>query len=603
MISACIDVVSRPPIFVGFLFMAMNNEIEKKIRERYLQCDSKFFDKFVEQNQDVKQELESILSINPWFETIRNVYIAWNHNIYDVVKCKYCGEPLKVKDAIYGRHFYCSKKCADSDPCKIELQKKTCIEKYGASTPLLNDECRKKTIATCREKFGNDMFAGSNEYKRRVPSAFKKKEVQEKSKQTKIDKYGDNYGQKIFNKGKDKIISTNIEKYGVPYVLMNKDKQNETHDIMEQKYGNEYYWGTQQSKQDHYNIGFDRILSWNEYVIPLFSREQYEGREKEYRWKCVKCGNEFKQKIYGTGLGVDGQVPRCEKCFPNHTSSIAEQEVVEFIKSVYCGEILTKVQTILENRKELDVYLPEKHFAIEFDGLYWHSKQNGKDASYHLLKTEECLKHGIHLIHIFEDEWMHKKKIVKDRLLSILGSIEKRIFARKCAIRDICSGESNTFLEENHLQGADNSSIRYGLFYNNELVSVMTFGKPRFDNNHNYELIRFASKKEYNVIGGASRLLRYFRNNHNGSIVSYADRRYSDGTFYEKIGFVLKGISQPNYWYVKNNEKLSKYACQKYKLLALLGDGFDASLSERENMIKNGYDVIYDCGNLIFELK
>ena len=584
--------------------MAMNNEIEKKIRERYAKSASMQFDKFVEQNQDVKQELELILSINPWFETIRNVYVAWNHGIYDTVKCKYCGRPLKVENAIYGKHFYCSKKCADADPRTSELRKKTCLEKYGTSTPLLNEECKKKTVATCREKFGNDMFAGSDEYKRRVPSAFGKKEVQDKSRQTKIERYGEDFGKVIFEeKVKDSMIDRNMERYGVPFNLMNKEKRDETHKIMEQKYGNKYYWGTQQSKQDHYNIGFDRILSWNEYVIPLFSREQYGGREKEYSWKCVKCGHEFIQRIYTTGLGNDRCVPRCEKCFPKSTCSIAEKEVLDFVKSIYNGRIIENNQTVLGNRLELDIYLPEKHLAIEFDGLYWHSEENGKDSGYHLNKTVECEKNGIRLIHIFEDEWNEKREIVKDRIKSILGVGQKRIFARKCSVMQLDSKIANDFLEANHLQGKDCSLFRYGLFYNNELVAVMTFGKPRFDNDHDYELIRFASQNGYCIAGGASRLLRHFRDSHDGSIVTYADRRYSDGTFYEKLGFALKGVSQPNYWYVKNYDKLSRYACQKHKLPSLLGNGFDASLSERENMIANGYHVVHDCGNLVFELK
>ena len=567
------------------------------------------FDKFVEQNQDVKQELESVLVMEPWFETIRNVYIAWNHNIHGIVKCKYCGQPLKVKEAIYGRHFYCSKKCADSDPNKIQLQKQTCIEKYGTETPLLNEECKKKTVATCKEKFGNDMFAGSEEYKKRVKTPFRLEEVREKGKQTKIDRYGDNYGQKIFNKSKEKIISTNIEKYGVPYVLMNKNKQDETHNTMEQKYGSEYYWGTQASKQDHYDIGFDRILSWKEYVIPLFSREQYEGREKEYLWKCIKCGNEFKQKIYGTGLGIDGQVPRCEKCFPNHASSIAEREILEFVKSIYNGSVIANDKTVLKGRKELDIWIPDKKIAIEFDGLYWHSEKmlalrnnETNPKYYHLSKLEECIENGIKLIHVFEDEWACKRNIVEDRIKSVLGIGLKRIPARKCMVRKISSDESNAFLDANHLQGGDYSSVRYGLYFNDELVSVMTFGKPRFNENYNWELVRMATRTGCTVVGGASKMLKEFTSSCSGKIISYADRRYSEGKLYEKLGFKLVGKSEPNCWYVNGARKLSRYQCQKHKLAKLLGDGFDEGMSEKENMLNNGYDIMYDCGNLIYEM-
>ena len=432
------------PSLWAFLFMAMNNEIKNKIRERYLQCDSKFFDKFVEQNQDVKQELELILSINPWFETIRNVYVAWNHGIYDTVKCKYCGKPLKVENAIYGKHFYCSKKCADADPRTSELRKKTCLEKYGTSTPLLNEECKKKTVATCREKFGNDMFAGSDEYKRRVPSPFGKKEVQDKSRQTKIERHGEDFGKVIFEeKVKDSMIKRNMERYGVPYVLMNKEKADETHRTMKERYGDEYFWRTSSNNDIKMDIGFSRIGNWSDYVIPLFSREQYEGREKEYSWRCVRCGHEFIQRIYTTGLGKDRMVPRCEKCFPKSTCSIAEKEVLDFVKSIYNGRIIENNQTVLGNRLELDIYIPDKKVAIEFDGLYWHSEENGKDASYHLNKTVECEKNGIRLIHIFEDEWNEKREIVKDRIKSILGVGQKRIFARKCSIMHLDSKTAN----------------------------------------------------------------------------------------------------------------------------------------------------------------
>ena len=589
------------PSLWAFLFMAMNNEIEKKIRERYLQCDSKFFDKFVEQNQDVKQELELILSINPWFETIRNVYVAWNHGIYDTVKCKYCGKPLKVENAIYGKHFYCSKKCADADPRTSELRKKTCLEKYGTSTPLLNEECKKKTVATCREKFGNDMFAGSDEYKRRVPSPFGKKEVQDKSRQTKIERHGEDFGKVIFEeKVKDSMIKRNMERYGVPYVLMNKEKADETHRTMKERYGDEYFWRTSSNNDIKMDIGFSRIGNWSDYVIPLFTREEYDGHNHEYSWRCVRCGHEFIQRIYTTGLGKDRMVPRCEKCFPKSTCSIAEKEVLDFVKSIYNGRIIENNQTVLENRLELDIYIPDKKVAIEFDGLYWHSEENGKDSGYHLNKTVECEKNGIRLIHVFEDEWRFQRPIVEDRLKSILGVGQKSIFARKCVVKAIGAKESNEFLEHNHIQGADGAPIRYGLFYNGELVAVMTFGKPRFSRGYDYELIRFASKLGTHVVGGASKLLACFSRLNSGSIVSYADRRYSDGNLYRKLGFRLKNISQPNYWYVKNCDKLSRYACQKHKLPALLGDGFNPEWSESENMAQNGWNRIYDCGNFVF---
>ena len=585
----------------------MDKTIKDKLKEQYENHYSRGFDKFIQDNPEIELALEEFVQMVPWFETIKNAFIAIGHDIEDVVKCRTCGQPLKVENAIYGKHFYCCKKCADNSEQASEKRKQTCLKKYGSTTPLLNEECKKKTVATCMEKFGNVMFAGSDEYKKRVPSAFNRKEVQDKSRQTKIERHGEDFGKVIFEeKVKDSMIKRNMERYGVPYVLMNKEKADETHRTMKERYGDEYFWRTEDSKACRYDMAFNRFLTWSDYVVPMFTREEYKGYgdAKELKWKCARCGNEFEQRVYYTGIGVEDRcVPRCLKCFPKHGSSIAEKEVLDFVKSIYNGRIIENNQTVLENRLELDIYIPDKKVAIEFDGLYWHSEENGKDANYHLNKTVECEKNGIRLIHIFEDEWNEKREIVKDRIKSILGVGQKRIFARKCIVKDIDSKTANDFLEANHLQGRDCSLFRYGLYHGGELVAVMTFGKPRFDNDHDYELIRFASHNGYCIAGGASRLLRHFRDSHDGSIVTYADRRYSDGTFYAKLGFALKGVSQPNYWYVKNYDKLSRYACQKHKLPELLGDGFDASLSERENMIANGYHVVHDCGNLVFELK
>ena len=280
-------------------------------------------------------------------------------------------------------------------------------------------------------------------------------------------------------------------------------------------------------------------------------------------------------------------------------TSHGEQEIAGFVKGIYDGAVFENCRNVIAPY-ELDVYLPEKRVAIEFDGLFWHSEAVGKDEHYHLMKTEKCLERGIRLVHVFEDEWKEKREIVEDRIRSILGIGQKRIFARKCVVKAISAKESNEFLEHNHLQGCCNSSIRYGLFFNGELVAVMTFGKPRFNKNYDWELVRYASKIGCHIVGGASKLLARFRKNHFGSIVSYADRRYSDGHLYEKLGFVQVGVSKPSYCYVKGAQKLNRYACQKHKLPALLGDGYDEELSECDNMVANGWSQVHDCGNFIY---
>ena len=168
----------------------------------------------------------------------------------------------------------------------------------------------------------------------------------------------------------------------------------------------------------------------------------------------------------------------CQKC--GMITSHYEDSLFDYIKSIYKGKIIRDNRTILSNLKQsLDIYIPDLKIAFEFDGLYWHNELNKPDKNYHLKKTEECLKKGIQLIHIFEDEWLYKQDIVKSRIKNLLGLITDKIYARKCIIKEITNKESKTFCENNHIQGGINSKYSFGLFFNNELVSVMTFGNKR----------------------------------------------------------------------------------------------------------------------------
>jgi hypothetical protein len=179
---------------------------------------------------------------------------------------------------------------------------------------------------------------------------------------------------------------------------------------------------------------------------------------------------------------------------------------------------------------------------------------------------------------------------------------DKTIFARKCEIKEVDSKASKEFQEENHIQGAVNSKFNLGLYFENELVSLMTFGKCRFDKKHEWELLRFCNKLGYHIPGGASRLLKFFEKNYKPkSLVSYADRRWSQGKVYEKLGFTFSHASAPNYWYWKDAQYLeSRIKYQKHKLKNLL-EAFDENKTEVENMKANGYNRIFDCGNLVYE--
>lgn len=140
------------------------------------------------------------------------------------------------------------------------------------------------------------------------------------------------------------------------------------------------------------------------------------------------------------------------------------------------------------------------------------------------------------------------------------------------------------------------SKYRYGLFYNNELISIMTFGKSRFSNE--FELLRFCNKLYTNVIGGASKLFKHFLVDHPEikEVISYADKRWSNGNLYEKLNFKLVNISKPSYFYVIDKIRYNRINFQKHKLINNTNN-----LSEHDYMFNNKFYRIYDCGSLKYK--
>ena len=190
------------------------------------------------------------------------------------------------------------------------------------------------------------------------------------------------------------------------------------------------------------------------------------------------------------------------------------------------------------------------------------------------------------------------RNIVCSRLKSLLN-LNDVIFARKTTCDIISFKDCKNFLNLNHIQGTCSSRYNYGLFYNGELVSVMTFGKSRFKDGE-FELLRFANKLYTNVVGGASKLFSHFRKDHPEvkKIISYADRRWSKGNLYENLGFTCTDKTPISYCYVLKDRRHNRIEFQKHKLVA---EGADPNKSEHEIMLDKGIYRIYDCGNLKYE--
>ena len=287
-----------------------------------------------------------------------------------------------------------------------------------------------------------------------------------------------------------------------------------------------------------------------------------------------------------------------------HSSNV-ENDIYNYICSL--GEFkIIKNDKKLIYPKEIDIYIPEKKLAIEVNGNYWHSNIY-KDKYYHQQKTIDCAKQGIHLIHIFEYEWLSKKQPkLKELLKSILCGTQS-IYGRDTYIKEISNSEAIDFEDKYHLQLGVNAAINLALFYKNDMIAVFTFGTPRYNSTHQYELIRACYKSDISVIGGSEKLFKYFINKYKPkSIITYCDISKFTGGMYTRLGFKPiqpNPITEPNYVWLntEDNSILSRYKTQKHKLITQ-GLGTQDQ-TENEIMESLGYLKIYDSGNLKMEWK
>jgi hypothetical protein len=279
-----------------------------------------------------------------------------------------------------------------------------------------------------------------------------------------------------------------------------------------------------------------------------------------------------------------------------------EKELVSFIRE-YTDNISLNNNDILSG-KEIDIYLPDLNLAIEFNGTYYHSDLFKKDKNYHLNKTKECNSKGINLIHIWDSDWIYKKDIIKSILKNKINNTDNRIYARNCVIKEVPRKESVLFLDKNHLQSSSISKYNIGLYYNEELVSLMTFSKLRKNLKQNnieghFELLRFCNKLNTNVVGGASKLFKYFINKYQPiKIISYANRDWSNGNLYEKLGMNPLSPTTPGYNWYKSKIKYNRFTFRKD---ILVKQGEDENLTEYEIMLSKGFYKVWNTGNLKFE--
>jgi hypothetical protein len=282
----------------------------------------------------------------------------------------------------------------------------------------------------------------------------------------------------------------------------------------------------------------------------------------------------------------------------NYNVSKEEKKLLAWLKSLdICVE--HGRQDLLVGKLEIDCFVPSKNVGIEMNGIYWHSDKFN-DQNKHIYKTNIADSKNISLIQITDYDWRTKEDIVKSIIKNKLGLNDRVLYARKCFVKDVSVPEEKEFLFKNHIQGHIGSKIKLGLYYEDELVQLLTFGKPRFDEHHEWEILRSCSLNGVTVVGGFDKLIDHFIKNYcPKSIISYVDRQYFSGSGYKN--WSLLKTTSPGYFWTNGTDIISRFKSQKAQLKKWLPT-YDSSKSETDNMKNAGYYRYWNCGNHVFSL-
>ena len=562
-------------------------------------------------HDEYKRQLEKRVPFLKGYENARySLFVKCiREGITEIPKCVVCGGDVKSADKTEFRKT-CSRVC--NGKYVAESQREVNMALYGVEFNGQRESAKAKAKETNIAKYGTDHPMKSESGKKAhkegirkiygVDNVFSLESTKQKIKETNLEKYGVEHPMHS-EEIKQRVVDTNIERYGVANPMQNSEIREKAEETNIARYGHASPMKNAEVVQKVKDTMVDRYgtPSFKESLIP--SEVIKLLGDKEWMQESYNALGGVKLAEL---LGVDGTTVYARlqrhgiEINPTKTSA-AERQIFEFVKSLGFDDAIQSDREVLDG-KELDIVIPSKKIAIEFDGLHWHSakyKQNG----YHLDKTLDASDAGYRLIHIFEDEWEYRNQQVKDKIKSILGVDDRHfIHARKCELGIVEDTETIVeFYETNHIQGAAGQTITFSLSFEGSVVAMMSF-KKRSD--EEYELNRFATSAR--VSGGFSKILKYAKTHLKelgvSSLISFADMRYSTGNLYETTGWTLVDVLAPDYQYVIGDRRVRKQNFRRKYLPERL-DVFDPELSERDNMLANGIYQIYDCGLMKFTLE
>lgn len=555
-------------------YKKLNNIKQNEIIEsiKYLYINENKSDEEIANDLNMKVTLVSCLrrnnNISRSKEAINSIRAKNNLIKYGVTN------PAKLDDVKQKQSKTLKNNYKENKDDILNKRKQTVIERYGVESVMQNDKIKQRCFDngggwnqssvknTKMLKYSNPYY---NNYNKTINTLKNKYNVT-------------NVSQLQFVK--DKIKATSLARYGVEFTLQVKAFREKGRKTKLEKYGDVNYVNSQAAKISFNNKSLEeKEAIINKRKQTIFNKFGVEHAKQKHLTQeeinIISSKNNLEQFIIDNNIKHFYQL---EELLPNLSQSYLGKKVHEYDLDNYI-ELLTttskyelEIESLLlsnnidfarNNRTiihplELDFYIPKHNLAIEFNGTYWHSSLH-KDKNYHYNKSKLCEEKGIRLIHIWEYEWENErqKHILINMILSACQK-NKSIYARNCNITIKQSNEMKRFFEENNIQGFRPGKFSICLEYNNEIVMAYQmgfnfFGKGKYE----WEVIRGATKLGYNVIGGASKIWKYFKENYNPqSCVYYIDYNYFNGSSILNLDSNFKFIkTQPGFknWYVEEN--------------------------------------------------
>ena len=424
---------------------------------------------------------------------------------------------------------------------RVKSYSNTCIELYGVDNASKRQETKDRIKQTWIRNYG-------------VDHPFKCQEIKDKAKNTYVEHYGVDHPWKS-EEIKEKIRKTNLQKYGFENVGSSLSVRNKMRQTWIRNYGVDHPWKLEEIRKEINETILEK------YGVP------YACLTKACRMSILPNSSKEFANI-----------------FENFNSKVDYEYVIE--------------------DRSYDLIINDS-ILIEINDTYSHNSTRSPyyrdcicDPYYHLMKTEIANENGYHCVHIFD--WDNPDKIAK-----IFNPEKERVYARNCEVKLIENYDVvKEFLNINHLQGSlryDKSMIAIGLYHNSELKSIMLFGKPRYTKRYNWELLRLCSDLNFEIIGGNSKMFKYFIKNFKPeSIISYCDRAKFTGQVYPKLGFKFDHATGPTPHWFNGQNHFTDALLRQRGADQLIKTNYGKGTNNEEIMINHGYVQVYDCGQEIY---